>query len=239
MSSSKEVAAPAAQMPAFMNPQSTRGSEEVGTEDMVIPRLGLVQAMSKILKKSEGNYNPDADVGDFYNTATNQVLGNEVKIIPVMFVKEFIVWKDQSKGGGFFGAFPTKALAEAEKIRLVKDEGEKDVDLEVVDTAQHYCLLVNEDGSTEQIVCSMDKSKMKASRTLNTLCQLRGGDRFCSYYIFTSVEEKNKAGQEYMNIKVEVEKQDGGYVTEEHYRLAEQLYDAVKSGEKTVERDQE
>lgn len=222
--------------PAYLDPESGRGSEGVTSQDLTIPRLDIVQQLSPQVKQGDPLYNEDAEEGDIMNSVTKQLIGKSVTIVPVYFRKEYVVWKSRKKGGGFFGAFATEAEAARHlKQEVLVEEGGRADDYEVLDTAQHFCLLVRPDGDQfkiEEVVVSMNKSKMKASRQWNTLVTMAGGDRFSRFYTLSTVDDKNKNGDEYKNWSV----QQRGYVPEEVFRRAEAVYEAVRRGERDVDR---
>lgn len=211
-------------VPNFINKDSMRGQENVSVDDLSIPRLDVIQALSPQRKKSDPAYIDGAEEGMLFNSVTCSLYGTEVFFVPVYFRKEFLIWKDRESGGGFAGAYPSRAEAVAAQETL----GEL---YDVVDTAQHFGMIVHADGSLEEVVVSMAKSKMKASRQLNTLCKMTGGDRFSSVYRISAIEVNGEKG-DYFNFKID----RVGYVTEEIYRAGEKLYDAVSSGERDVSR---
>lgn len=210
-------------MPDYLkNQQGTgRGSEGVNIEDMVLPRLEIVQSQSPIKDENE-----DAKEGFLFNTATNEVIGDLAYFVPVSFRKEFIVWKDKEEGGGFFGSFPTEAEAKARLEEKVED-GERREHLEVVDTPVHFGLLVspNREFAPQQIAISMAKSKAKVSRRWNSVIQMCGGDRFSRVYKITTIKDKNAKGQSFYNFAV----QPAGFVPEDVFKLAEQTYEIFKN----------
>lgn len=213
--------------PAHIDAGSNRGQENVGMEDVSIPRLDILQDLSPRVKKRDPSYVQGAEAGMLFNTVSSTLYGSSVYFVPVYYKKEFLIWKKQNTGGGFFGSFESKALADAE----FRNNGYND-DYEIVDTAQQYGLIVGTDGSTEQIVCSMAKSKMKANRQLNTLCKMAGGDRFSKVYAIVALADKNPQGQDYWNLTVNAL----GYTPEAVYKEAEAMYEAIASGERTVNR---
>jgi len=215
--------------PSYMKPEgSERGNEGVSSQDMTIPRLSIIQDLSPQHKKSKPEYIEGAEVQMIFNTATQKLYGKTVFVVPVLFRKEWVIWKDVNKGGGFKGSFATPQEANDELASLEDAE-----DCEVVDTAQHFVLIVDEDGEMEQAVISMSKSQMKVSRKWNTSISAAGGDRFERMYRLEVVEDQNKNGQEYYNWKVS----QMGYVEEEVFRRAEKMYEAVRSGAVDVKRD--
>lgn len=196
----------------------SRGSEEVQTKDMVLPRLEIVQSQSPI--KDDG-----AEEGHLFNSATMEQLGDIAYFVPVYFRTEYLIWKDQDEGGGFFGAYMTEAEANVRRNEVIS-EGEDEEFIEVVDTPVHYGLLVYPDGSKSpsQIVISMAKSKAKVSRKWNSVIQIVGGDRFSRVYKISTFKDKNKQNKTFYNFVV----QPAGFVPEEVYALAEQTYLAFK-----------
>lgn len=217
-------------MPDFLKNQNGpgRGSEEVGADDLTIPRLELVQDLSPCRKRNDPAYIEGIEEGMLYNNVTRQNYGESVLIVPVYFRKEYLIWKDRNEGGGFRGAFPTQEAAEAARADL--EDGDM---CEVIDTAQHFCLLIDPaNGKAEEIVISMNKSKMKVSRKLNSLIRMNGGDSFSRVYRVTAVAEKNSKNQDFFNFSVA----PAGYPTREVYQKAESMYDAVRSGARDVSR---
>ena len=61
------------------------GKENVGREDMLIPRLAIAQSLSPQLKKSNEAYIPDLEPGQFFNSVNGEVYGDQVQIIPLSF----------------------------------------------------------------------------------------------------------------------------------------------------------
>ena len=216
-------------MPEYMQGSKGRGSEDVSMDDLTIPRIDIIQAISPQRKKTDPEYIEGADEGMMYNTVSKELYPDSIVVVPVYFRKEYVIWKDRKKGGGFRGAFPTEV--EAERARQQLEDGD---DCEVVDTAQHFVLVLKDDGGIEEAVISMSKSKMKVNRQWNSMIRMAGGDRFSKAYRLSGTPDTNANGDDYFNFKVV----PLGYVNEDVYRKAEHLYDAVKSGERDVARDE-
>lgn len=234
MSAKKEVAvldSLPAERPDFMG-DSGRGNDNVGIQDLAIPRIDIIQDLSPQHKKSKPEYIEGAEVGMAFNTVTNRLYGKEVFVVPVFYRGEYVIWKDQDHGGGFRGAFPNLSEAEAEMTQL------EDAALcEIVETKQQFVLVVHPESTAEepvleQAVMSMSKSKLKPNRTWNTMIQTSGGDRFSRMYKLSAVEAQNANNQDYYNWRVD----QLGFVTKPIYEAAEKFYDAVASGEMDVSR---
>jgi hypothetical protein len=147
-----------------------------------------------------------------------------VYFVPVYYRMEYLVWRDQDKGGGFLGSFPSAADAEHRRAQAVA-EGDNLEDIEVVDTPVQYGLRIEPSGHFEQIVISMAKTKAKVSRRWNAMIQIAGGDRFSRVYKISTFRDENKKGQKFFNYVV----QPAGFTPEKVYREAERLYEVLKT----------
>jgi hypothetical protein len=207
--------------PDYIKPGTGRGSEEVGAKDLVLPRLEIVQALSPIK-----DTDPDIREGMMFNSATSENLGDTVYVIPVYYRMEYLIWKDQDEGGGFFGSFATMAEAEQKRAQVIS-EGEEPDFIEIVDTPVHFCLMVDpaKPDMAQQIVVSMAKTKAKVSRKWNALIQIAGGDRFSRVYKITTFTDENKKGQKFKNFVVS----PAGFPPKHLYEIAEQTYAMFKT----------
>jgi len=213
--------------PDWMKEGTGRGSEGVTADDVTIPRIDVLQDLSPQIKSAKPEYIEGAVAGTLFNTVTDELYGENVIFVPVFFRKEYVIWKDRKKGGGFRGSFPTMEAAVAEMQEL-----EDAQDCEILDTAQHFGIIVHEDGTLEEVVASMAKSKMKISRKLNSMAKLAGGDRFSRAYQLSAVADQNANNEDYYNLGIK----QLGYVTKEVFAAAEVMYESVSSGKVGVSR---
>jgi hypothetical protein len=215
----KEIAAKTeAQVPSYIKQGQDRGNENVTSEDLQLPRIDVLQALSPQINKKKDEYIEGAEVGMLFNTLTNELYEAGVRVTPISFVKRFLVWVDRKKDsdGGLRSVFET--AHEAEAFMQSQEDEEK---LEMVPTAEHLVLL--DDGT--EVIISMAKSKTKVSRKFNSLVRLNGGDRFSRSYLMTTVDDKSSQG-EFQNISFA----NAGFPSEEVYLKAEALYTAISSG---------
>lgn len=219
------------QLPAFLrNTGPVRGAEEVGADDLVIPRLELVQSLSKCRKKSDPAYIEGIEEGELYNNVTRERYGSVVTLVPVYYKSTYLLWRDQDLGGGFAGSYSTIELAEkARQTQEAPDEWE------AVRTGEHYCLILREDGRMQEILVSMAKSKLKHSKKWNALIRMTEQDSFARQYHYAGVDDKNAKNQDFFNVKISA----AGFVAEEVYHRAEKLYELIQSGAVTVDRSTE
>lgn len=206
-----------------------RGSENVGVEDLVIPRLEIIQSQSPEVVEGQPEFKKENRPGDLFNSVTGQNYGREVFLIPVTYNKQWLVWRSRTKGGGFRGAYPNPAEAEDR----VKQEGGKDAGYEAVDTPTHLCLLVDaKNGKIDEIICSMPRTKAKISRQWNSMIKLGGGDRFSRVYRMTTQSETNDKGTFFNFVVAQT-----GFPAKRAYEQAEKLYEAIVAGRRNVVMD--
>ncbi len=201
-----------------------RGSENVESRDILIPRIEVAQALSKCLKKQEAGYIAGSVEGHLYNNVTRQLYGTSVVVCPIFFRKEYLIWVDRKKGSGGTNGFRGSYGSEEEALRAKKtlDDADK---CEVVETHVHFVVLAFADGRMEDAVISMAKTKLKVSRNWNSLIRLNGGDRFSRLYRVSTTPEKNDKG-DFQNFVVA----NLGFTPEAIYRRAEMLYDLAAKG---------
>jgi hypothetical protein len=199
----------------------------------------MIQDLSPQRKANKPEYIEGAEEGMLFNTVTNELYPTFVLFVPVYFRLEWVIWKHRDSGGGFIGAYTTQqeAVAAVADHALAGQMTEKNEPvLDVQDTAQHFGLLLDpnsslEDPRAQEIVISMSRSQLKPSRQFNSQIKLAGGDRWERYYKLSAVVTEGQKG-DYFNWKV----QQLGFVSESVYKQAESLYEAVKAGQRDVER---
>lgn len=128
--------------------------------DFALPFIYLLQKMSPAVDEIEG-----AEEGMFLNTVTRRIT-DEVTIIPVEYDKVFNEWIPRNDGGGFVASHRTLAAAEQNKKEDWKNDKNKVVSTQIVETANHYVLELQEDGTWNPAILSLTSTKLKASRTL-------------------------------------------------------------------------
>lgn len=217
-----------ANVPDYIRQGDNRGNENVAVEDIVIPRIEIVQALSPALKANDADYIEGAKQGDLYNSVTRELYGPSITVVPVFFKKQYLNWRDRKKGGGFGGAYDNVQDAQAR----IKTE-ERPEEWEATETAQQLVLVLRQDGGIDEAVVSMNRTKLKVSRNWNSLIRLNGNARFSRTYSIFSVDERNSNGDEYKNFAVV----SGGFPSEPAYRKAEALYAALNSGARKMNVD--
>lgn len=213
--------------PEWLN-EGNAGNEEVTSNDRVLPRIDIIQAISPQIKKNDPKFIAGAEQGMIFNTVTGELYGESAIIVPVYFRKEWTLWKLRKEGGGFNGAFASEL--EGKREQKSKDNPDS---YELLETHQHFVLLMTDSGVKEGVI-SCTKSKLKFSRNLNTLCQVAGVDRFAKGYKL-GVSEATSTKGDYWAFKVS----PAGFVNKEMYDLGKSVYELIKAGAVDVDRSQD
>lgn len=218
--SEKTAAAP----PAFLVQNAPRGNETVAAEDMAMPRLKLMQALSPEVN------NETIKPGVFLNSITNQV-HDSLYVINLHFQKDFAVYKKRDLGGGWV----CSADSETEALQAIsKLPGTKD-DYEINESHRHLLCILDKEGKPVETVAfyMASKSLLYTSRAWNTeLSTLGGGnvDRFASVWKLTAEKQSNTKGSWH------VAKQEfAGWVTAEMYAEIQRAYGEIVSAPTVIQ----
>lgn len=145
------------------------GLENLTAEDLTIPRLKILQALSPEVNKHDGKYVEGSVAGNIFNTVTRELYDEEtgVVIIPVAYKRLFLEWQPREIGGGL-----VKQHLEADILReTTKDERGGDVlpnGNYIQTSATHYGLSIDGD-SYQQVMIPMAGTQLKKSRTWNSV----------------------------------------------------------------------
>jgi len=81
-------------VPQGMEQFAGQGLEQLKQDDVDIPRVTLLQALSK--QVTEG----DAAPGTFYHISAEESLGNAMRIVPIYCTVAYMLWRPRHEGGG-------------------------------------------------------------------------------------------------------------------------------------------
>jgi hypothetical protein len=220
------------------------GVDELGPEHFAIPFLKVLQKMSPELDDIEG-----ARAGDLYNTVTKEVIkgSDGVRVVNCAYTLQHIEWEPRGTGTG-----APHAIYSAGDTLPKTERGDDNKDY-VVDgsgrylerTAQHYILLVDEDGITSQALLPMKATQLKKSKQWNSAMKsmkMKDGNgnlftpaRFSHIWHLESVSEENKNGSWHgWQISKDSQIEDPGI-----YAEAKHFAESIMAGQVKVQHVQE
>ena len=194
-------------LPAIIDADMFREDAGIGvvdlkTEDLAIPFLKVLQKMSPELDDL------DVHAGDIFNSVTKEGVSGKsgVHVINCAYRLEYIEWEPRGTGSGapyniyYAGEeMPETQRGEDNKDYVVDGNGRY-----IERTAQHYVLVIDEDGMTQQALLSMKATQFKKSKQWNSaLKSLKMKDgkgilftpaRFAHIWLLKSTPEENKNG---------------------------------------------
>ena len=179
------------------------GVTDLGTDDLAIPFLKVLQKMSDELDDLDG-----AKAGDIYNTVTKEVVkgGEGITVVNCAYTLQHIEWEPRGTGTGaphrIYGA--GEETPKTERGDDNKDYGGDGNGRYLERTAQHYVLVVDGDGITQQALLPMKSTQFKKSKQWNSAMRAskmkdRNGNlftppRFSHEWKLETASEENKNG---------------------------------------------
>ena len=185
------------------------GLENITTEDMQIPFIRIIQALSPQIQKDDPLYIKGAEQGDIFNTVSQEVFKQDegITLVPAFFEKKFLEFQLRSSGGGFV----RELAADDKDITMTSREDTLELlpnGNELVRTHQHLVIAKSADGTIAPSVLDMKKTQLKVSRRWNTLknsARLPSGALMPIYgtaWQLTTVLEANDQGK-WFNYKLD------------------------------------
>lgn len=205
----KELA-PVAQAPKALAQSSGtklagKGFENLEREDLLIPRIKLLQPLSP-----EVSGDLEQEAGTIFLNLSNKNLGKEIMITPIMHYRSRILWTPKDDGGGIDCSAPDAKTPKETKYATncaacpKKDwdnEAKKEKDKQPKCTMYENFVVLTGD-STEPVVLSMERSKMKVAKRWYSSMALKGGDMADHVYKLAVVKEKNSNDEAFFNYVV-------------------------------------
>lgn len=220
------------------------GNENVGQDDVTIPRLKVAQALSPETKKQKAEYIEGCEEGSVFNSATKELYGGPgelLTVVNVAYVRRYIEWVPRESGGGLVNPNHSEDILD-QCTRNDKGDYMLPNGNEIVITPEHFIIVVRKDGSFEQAVLSMSGSKAKISRSWNTAIrnvkirnpannQLVNPARFYQSFNLSTAPETNDRGDFYnWKITQSIPTINIPEVGPEVYMAARAFYDLIQSG---------
>lgn len=142
------------------------GTENVGVNDVIIPRLTIVQGLSPQLQKKKPEYIEGSEIGDICDVATGDLFKEGVLFLPVYYRKDWLEWAPRASGKGLVTIHQTDEILEEttrdDKGRPFLENGNY-----IAETAQWFGL--NLTAGRRKCFIPMASSQLKRSRKFMTM----------------------------------------------------------------------
>lgn len=219
-------AAAVASLPAFMRQDADLGKENIGKDDIEIPRLKMMQGLSPELQEYDG-----LKSGYFFHPAAEFIFDAPFKAVPIFMDQRYILWRPRDVGGGILaraddGVHWSPSSGEF-TVQLDKKDGGDTVTWKLAPTVAqsglanwgtmnakdpnsppaatlmyNFLLAFPDEPDLMPAVLSFQRSSIKMGRRFNTKLKTVRAPIFGTVWEFRSVEDHNSTGKDFFNIDV-------------------------------------
>ena len=213
-------------LPKFMRSDADLGKENIGKEDIEIPRLKLMQGLSPELQEYEG-----LRAGNFFHPASEFIFDAPFRAVPVFMDKRYILWRPRDAGGGILAraddGMHWSPSQGSFTVQLDKKDGGETVTWTLAKTVQesglnvwgtlnpndpnsppaatemyNFLLAFPDEPDLMPAVLSFQRSSIKIGRRFNTKLKTVRAPIFGTVWEFRATEDSNNRGQSFFNIDV-------------------------------------
>lgn len=175
-------------------------------DDLAMPRLTILQALSPQLQQQSDSYIDGAVPGMIYEIVSQETYdgADGIFVLPVSYRRAYIEWRPRSDGGGFVAKHNHASVLEG---LTRKDNGDYETPdgTYIAVTPEYVALVVDmETGQYQPAVISMAGSQIRKSRRWNTMMRtftMRGASgklfnppMYSRIYHLTTCAESNDKG---------------------------------------------
>lgn len=220
------------------------GLENTDKDSFAIPFLRALQKISPQTDEDAAEHVPGAKGGMLWNSVTNRLYSGKegVVIVPCAFQRRFIRWAPRGESGGFRGEYMPEDVAQLRASgELAEQDGQLFIgDDRLVDTRNHYVLVLDpEDGPTQAVMPLSSTQIKKSKQLLSMLATVRVTNNegqkvtpptWVNEVRVTTVAESNDQGSWY-GVKFSGE---GFIKSAEVYEAGKAFHEMVTAGEVKV-----
>ena len=190
----------------IMSEDAKEYTDNTPVEDLMIPRISILQSGSKQVRKADPKRIEGADEGDFLDSVSNEIIKGDkgFYFVPVKRRIVYLEWKDIAKGGGLINNFGEDSSAYDAIIPDTDKRHMSGTDTEIVKTYEVYGYHVDiATKKYKQVILSFAKSQVKKMKKWNTMIRTmvdktgRQLPEYSAIYKLTTVPESNDKGSWY------------------------------------------
>jgi hypothetical protein len=225
------------QLPDWVKLGTNDGLENTTSQDLVLPRLAIVQNTSPEKDKKDPKYITGIEEGDVFNNVTRERYERPLRLTPVMFTRMRIKWEEPNKMGSpieCMGRPCPPSAGNQEGIACQLNNGGPCLHPGLND--EDPCMLIYNfpvvlhDHPEFPVVLSMKSTGIKVARnfiTIMKIMRLKGQSvpPYAQQFEFDTVQQKNAQGTFYNFAFTRVE----GWPPESISRLAKSTYESLKN----------
>lgn len=178
----------ALEIPSYI-PISREGTENIGRDDMIIPRIGLCQMQTPQKSKSNQNYIAGLTDGMLFNSMTGEILDRPLELIPIRYLgRRGIQFRPLDEGGGVIDM----NVSLNDPRMQWGNTGDKKKDKPVATEFFEFLVILRE--TLDPIVLSFKSTGIKVGKRLNSFIKNRKTPIWSGVYKLDSVEVPGASG---------------------------------------------
>lgn len=172
---------PAALLSGMEEDYASGLTQKFDTDDLIIPRINILQDLSPQLKERKPEYVPGAKPGLIHNSVNN-ALDQAIMFVPAQYHTAWVAWKPRPDGGLVNNNVDPKLLTEENGFHedgidryvghMRPRQGGDAVKVEVIKTPEWVGIARGADGWTMPVAISFPATKSSAARLINTAINL-------------------------------------------------------------------
>jgi hypothetical protein len=155
---------------SFEDDAASGGFENMNQEDFALPFLRLLTNTSPEVGEVDG-----AMPGMIYNTVTGQLYDGKkgITVIPCAYIRQYIEWAPRGSGSGApIAIYPATSDILSRTHREPGDNKDYlDNGNYIENTANHYVMVIGDNGIPEPALITMKSTQLKKSRKWNSMMQ--------------------------------------------------------------------
>jgi len=206
--------------PSLLLEDAGTAAENMTQDDMMIPRISILQSMSKQLIEGKPEYIENSKAGQIFENVDKSVIDGKkgITVVPVSYRRAYVEWLPDRKGIVTDHGSDSKCLEGCENVKGIHITPDGN---EIITNGEYFVFVVNKDGFYPALI-SMNKSQLKKSKRWNSMINRlsiphpNGNGSinpamFWTSYTLTTVPESNDDGHWFgWDIKMMYDAQSGG-----------------------------
>jgi hypothetical protein len=173
-------------LPTPFNENMPLGTENISSDDVLMPRLKLAQAISNEINKTHADFVEGLGVGDLWNTVSGKIYGEGPLLFSILVAHapRAVEFSPLTEGGGIIDLH----------VPLTDPRMNFGEDGSPPQATKFYDYVLWLHATNELIALSLARSAIKAAKSLNGLIRMRGTAIFSGIYTVNSVQKSSSQG---------------------------------------------
>jgi len=207
---------------------SADGFEDINVDTMSVPFIKIANKLSPALDEHKSEYIEGLKEGQFYNSVTNEIYGNELEVIVLRYEHMYVEWKP-NRGG--FVDFHTPENAEALAYDRTFGKWKTEEGNELSENYTYLVLIVGKEAEGPHVIVLSStniKSAQKWNRMLITHV-MENGKKASPYFLRWTISTDYTSNEKGAWYGFKVKPAQGIYINKAQFEVALKEREALPS----------